>query len=419
VSAHAVGLLMADLALIIMCARLAGALAVRLGQPPVIGEIVSGILLGPTLLGPSIADQLFPGEVRAALVPLADLGLALFMFGIGYELDHRLARRQTAASVAAGSMLLPFALGTAVAAWLAGRHHPDQPVSFALFIGVAVAITAFPVLSRIVVDRGMANTRVGVLSLSSAALGDVAAWSLLAVVLSLAGRQQPWVLLLLIPLVLSLLYLVRPALARLLPRCSVPQALTVLAVGLLLSSAATELIGLHFIFGAFLFGATCPRREPEWLQYEVVDRLTTVGGQLLLPVFFVIAGLNLDFGHLAVADLSELAVILVVSIGSKLAGAYVAARLHRLPRREAGELAVLMNARGLTEIVVLTVGLQAGLLDARLYSLMLVMALVTTTMTGPLLAAFRADRGATPTSPAAPASHAAPQPILDEPQKGI
>jgi Kef-type K+ transport system membrane component KefB len=389
-------------ALIIVCARLAGAVAVRLGQPPVIGEIVSGILLGPTLLGPLVTGVLFPADVRAALVPLADLGLALFMFGVGYELDRRLARRPAAASIATGSVVLPFLLGTALAAWLVGRHHPDRPAAFVLFVGIAVAVTAFPVLSRIVVDRGMANTRVGALALSSAALGDVAAWSLLAVVLSLAGGRAPWLMLLLLPLVLVLFLVVRPLLARTLPRCTVPQALTVVAVGVLLSSAATELLGLHFIFGAFLFGVVCPRREPEWLGHQVVDRLTSVGGQLLLPVFFVVAGLSLDLRGLDVADLGELAVLLLVSVGSKLAGAFAAARLHRLPRREAGQLAVLMNARGLTEIVVLTVGLQAGLLDERLYSLMIVMALVTTAMTGPLLNLFRDDRGraGTPQSPA-------------------
>jgi Kef-type K+ transport system membrane component KefB len=270
-----------------------------------------------------------------------------------------------------------------------------------LFIGIAVAVTAFPVLSRIVVDRGIANTRVGALALSSAALGDVAAWSLLAVVVSLAGGQPPWLLLLFIPFVLVLLLVVRPLLARTLPRCTLSQATTVLAVGLLLSSAATELLGLHFIFGAFLFGAVCPRRDPQWLRYEVVDRLTSVGGQLLLPVFFVVAGLSLDLGKLDVADLGELTIILLVSVSSKMAGALAAARLHRLPGREAGQIAVLMNARGLTEIVVLTVGLTAGLLDARLYSLMIVMALVTTAMTGPLLTLFRVESAPVP-DPAAP-----------------
>jgi Kef-type K+ transport system membrane component KefB len=388
---YSVGILMIDVALIIVCARLAGAAARRLGQPPVIGEIVSGVLLGPTLLGQFVTGVLFPADVRIALVALADIGLMLFMFGIGYELDHRLARRPAAASVATGSVLLPFVLGTGIAAWLVTRHHPAHPLPFVLFMGIAMAVTAFPVLSRIVVDRGMANTHVGALALSSAAIGDVAAWSVLAVVVSLVGGQPPWLMLLLVPMVATMIGVVRPLLAKVLPRCGVPAALTVLATGLLLSSAATQLLGLHFIFGAFLFGVVCPRGGPDRVHQEVVDRLTSVGGQLLLPVFFVIAGLNLNLGRLEVADLGELAAILAVAVGSKLAGAFAAATVHRLPRRQAGQLAILMNARGLTEIVVLTVGLEAGLLDGRLYSLMIVMALVTTAMTGPLLSLFRDD----------------------------
>ncbi|HEX8343235.1 MAG TPA: cation:proton antiporter [Actinoplanes sp.] len=403
---HTIGILMADVALIIMCARLAGALAVRLGQPPVLGEIVGGILLGPTLLGPVVTSVLFPADVRSALVPLADLGLALFMFGVGYELDRRLATHPAAASIAAGSMLLPFGLGTALAAWLAVRHQPADRAAFVLFVGIAVAVTAFPVLSRIVVDRGMANTRVGGLALSSAALGDVAAWSLLAVVVSMVGGQDPWLLLLALPLLVMLFAVARPLLARVLPRCNVSQAMTVLAVGLLLTAAATELLGLHFIFGAFLFGLICPRHSPEWLKYQAVDRLTSVGGQLLLPVFFVVAGLNLNLRNLDLAAVGELAALLLVSISGKLAGGYGAARLHRLPGREAGQLAVLMNARGLTEIVVLTVGLEAGLIDRDLYSLLIVMALVTTAMTGPLLNLLRAERGRE-TTPSIPAASAA------------
>jgi Kef-type K+ transport system membrane component KefB len=386
---YGVGILMVDVALIIVCARLAGMAAIRLGQPPVIGEIVSGILLGPTLLGHYVTGVLFPADVRVALVALANIGLMLFMFGVGYELDHRLARRPAAASIATGSVLLPFVLGTALAVWFVARHHPAHPLPFALFMGLAMAVTAFPVLSRIVVDRGMADTYVGTLALSSAAVGDVVAWSVLAVVISLIGGQPPWMMLLLVPMVLAMFLVVRPLLAKVLPRCGIPATLTVLATGLLLSSAATQLLGLHFIFGAFLFGVTCPRRASDRVQHEVVERLTSVGGQLLLPVFFVTAGLNLNLGKLQVSDLGELAAILAVAIGSKLAGAYVAARMHRLRQRQAGQLAILMNARGLTEIVVLTVGLAAGLLDNRLYSLMIIMTLVTTAMTGPLLSVFR------------------------------
>jgi Kef-type K+ transport system membrane component KefB len=379
------------LAFIIVCAHAAGAVARRIGQPQVVGEIVIGVLLGQVLLGSSLAGALFPADVRLALQPLADLGLVLFMFGVGYELDHRLVRQPAAVSVAAGSTLLPFLLGAGLAGWLAARHQHHRSLAFVLFIGIAMSVTAFPVLARIVADRGIAGTPVGALALSSAAAGDVAAWSLLAVVISLAGGRPAWLTLLAVPAVLAMILLIRPLLATLLRRRTGLPAFTVLAAGLLLSAAGTELLGLHFIFGAFLFGAICPR-QPAELQAEVVDRLTTVGGQLLLPVFFVVAGFQLDLTGVDLSDMGELAAILTVAVGGKLAGAYLPAAAHGLPRRHAAALAVLMNTRGLTEIVVLSIGLRAGILDHQLYTLMVIMALATTAMTGPLLSAIRADR---------------------------
>jgi Kef-type K+ transport system membrane component KefB len=376
------------LALIVVCAHAAGAAARRLGQPPVVGEILSGVLLGPAVLGSSLAGALFPGPARTALEPLADLGLVLFMFGVGYELDHKLVRSPATVSVAAGSTVLPFFLGAGLAGWLAGSHQHAGSLAFALFLGIAMSVTAFPVLARIVADRGLTGSRAGALALSSAAAGDVAAWSLLAVVISLVGGKPAWTTLLAIPAVLAMIFLVRPLLAATLPRPGGPGAFAALVAGLLLSAAATDLLGLHLIFGAFLFGAICPRGREE-LRTEVVDRLTGVGRQLLLPVFFVLAGYQLDLTGIGLPGLGELAAILAVAVIGKAAGAYLAATLHGLPPEEAATLAVLMNTRGLTEIVVLSIGLQAGILDHRLYSLMVIMALVTTAMTGPLLGLVR------------------------------
>jgi Kef-type K+ transport system membrane component KefB len=395
VTSHALGQLLLGLAAIIALARLLGALARRLGQPPVVGEILAGVLIGPTLFGTTVSGRLFPVDVQPALSGLANVGLVLFMFVIGYELDHALVRdrKRVAVSVSVGSIVVPLGLGVALATWLAGRHHVTQVLPFVLFIGAAMAVTAFPVLARILSDRGMVRTEVGGLALASGAVDDIVAWSLLAAVVAIgaADGAAPWQLLLAVPYVLVMVFAVRPLLRRLAAARDragrlTPDVLGVILVGLLLSCFTTEWLGVHAIFGAFLFGAMMPRAGAEALRHEILERLEQVSVLLLLPVFFVLAGLKVDLSGLDGGGLLELAAILVVAITGKFAGAYVAARLNRVPPRRAGALATLMNTRGLTEIVILTVGAQLGLLDGRLFSLMVVMALVTTMMAGPLLA---------------------------------
>ncbi|MEU4427631.1 cation:proton antiporter [Actinoplanes sp. NPDC024001] len=394
-TAHQVGQLLLGLAVVIVLARVLGAAAKRIGQPPVVGEILAGILIGPTLFGHLISDRLFPAEILPALAGLANVGLVLFMFIVGYELDDRLVRgrQRVAVSISVGSVLAPLAFGVLLALWLAGRHDVTDVLPFALFIGAAMAVTAFPVLARIVADRGLMRTEVGGLALASAAVDDVLAWSLLAVVVAVGAADggAPWQLIFAVPYLAAMFLLVRPLLRRLLAARDragrlTPDVLAVILVGLLLSCYATEQIGLHAIFGAFVFGAVMPRVGGDTLRHEILERLEQVSVLLLLPMFFVIAGLQVDLSTIDLSALTELALILLTAIGGKFAGAYAGARLNRIGNRQAGAIATLMNTRGLTEIVILTVGLQLGILDGQLFSMMVVMALVTTAMAGPLLA---------------------------------
>ncbi len=399
-----VPLVLLDVALVVAAARLAGKLARRFGQPAVIGEIAAGIALGPTLLGllPGDLDMLlFPPEVRSHLNVIAQLGLALFMFIVGLEIDVSLirGRGRAAGAVAAGSMVLPLVLGVG-AAMLVYPHHataggkPVPQAAFVLFLGVAMAITALPVLARILTERGMQRTRVGVLALACAAIDDVLGWSLLAVVVAVAAGGDPAgvgrILALTVAFALVAFLLVRPLLARLVGRYEqagglTPDVLACVLVGLLLSAVITEEIGIHAIFGAFVFGAIMPRRGAAGLTRALLERLEQVSLLLLLPVFFVVAGLGVNVGAIGLDGLWQLGLILVAAIVGKVVGATVAARTQRLPRREATTLGLMMNTRGLTEIVILQVGLQLGLLDQTMYTLMVLMALITTSMTGPLL----------------------------------
>jgi Kef-type K+ transport system membrane component KefB len=394
-----VQLLLADVAFIIILARLLGTAAKLLGQPPVLGEILAGILLGPTFFHGAITRALFPASLIPPLTALADIGLVLFMFVVGYEVDLRLirGRERVAAGVSLGSVILPLGLGSALGVWLAHRNHLPHVSTFALFIGTAMAATAFPVLARILTDRGLHRTRIGGLALASAAIADVLAWILLAVVVALAGSSQQWKVLLAIPYAAAMFGVVRPLLRRL-SRLYLqagrltPNILAAVLAGLLLSCYATNWMGLHFIFGAFLFGVVMPRENVLGLREDILERLEQVSVLVFLPIYFVVSGLSINLSTIGSSGLVELGAILVVAIVGKLAGAYFGAQLTGVRGRNAGVLATLMNTRGLTELVILGVGLQLHILTKPLYTLMVVMALVTTAMSGPLLKVIYPDR---------------------------
>ncbi|MEU3404176.1 cation:proton antiporter [Streptomyces sp. NPDC006670] len=394
---HQTAMIMIGLASVLTLAHLLGRLARRCGQPAVLGEILAGVLLGPTLFHGALSDTVFPSDVRPMLGALGNLGVALFMFLVGLELDHRLLRGtgRAAVGVSVGSIVVSFGLGTLLAVWLWHEHPVGNRLGSVLFLGAAMSITAFPVLARILTDRGIQHTRVGALAMASAAAGDVVAWLLLAAVLTFTGSQSSWQVLLIVPYAVVMVVAVRPLLGRYLaarePRGTAAGAhgpgagpLGVLTVLLLVSGALSEWFGLHFIFGAFLAGAIVPRRGTERLRAAVADRFQTVTW-MLLPAYFTVAGLKVDLSTVDGDGLGELALILLVAVGGKFGGAYLGARAAGRPARSATTLGILMNTRGLTELVILGVGLHLGLLDTDLYSLMVVMALVTTAMTAPLL----------------------------------
>lgn len=400
---HIAAIVFLDMAVILLLAQSVGALFRRIGQPPVVGEILAGIILGPSVLGAlpgDLPDRIFVPEVRPFLNVLAQLGLIIFMFTIGMEFDLALvrARRRAAAVISVCSVVVPFGGGLLLATSLHSSHNgpPNARnfVSFALFIGVAMSITAFPVLARILTERGLYRTEVGVLALACAAVDDVIAWSVLALVVAIVAATGISDFLLILAeafvYVLFMLFFVRPRLQRLAERHhhvgNLNQTiLSGILVGLLMSAFTTSAIGIHAIFGAFLFGVILPRKNTADLFRQIGDRLEQVGSLLLLPIFFIVTGLNVDVRGLGRDAITQLPLILVVAVAGKFLGAAVAARLQRVERRKAAAIGVLMNTRGLTELVILNVGREVGVLDQRLFTMLVVMAVVTTVMTQPLL----------------------------------
>jgi Kef-type K+ transport system membrane component KefB len=397
-----------QLAVILVAARLCGLVLKRVGQPPVIGEMAAGLLLGPVVFGalaPDLHAQLFAAASLPALGSLSTLGLVLFMFVVGVELrapDGIRAQLRSAGAVGVLSVLLPMGLGVAIAPALHPRLAPAGVAfwPFALFMAAAMAITAFPVMARILKERGLTRTAIGQLSLSSAAIADVMAWILLALVMTLVAAKSGWggfgrALLGLLAMVAVVMGVLRPLFARLLarhahdgqPSGAVLSALMIVMLG---CAAAAEWLQLHAVFGAFLFGACLPRDDR--LLHTLVERIEHLAVIVLMPVFFVLAGLHTTADAFTGASLGALALVLVAAIGGKLVGGAIGARMGGQPWRTSLAVGSLMNARGMMELIVIKIGLDAGLIGPELFTMLLVMALVTTVMTSPLLSAF-AGRG--------------------------
>ena len=380
------------LAIIAMAAWICGGLARRLGQPRVMGEIIGGIALGPSLLGevwPSAEHYLFPAGVAGLLKPIADLGLVLFMFIVGIRLDREHLARQghRAVVVSHTSIIVPFGCGALVAWWLHSTVAPKVDLlPFCLFVGAAMAVTAFPVLARILQETGLDQTRVGAMTLACAAVDDVTAWCVLAAVVAVAQGSGSGSVLVTVGAAaafgVAMWWVVRPALARL---TDVPLPV---ALGFALGCAwLTDAIGLHSIFGAFMAGVVLADRVQ--LRERLSAQIEPLTDALLLPAFFMIVGLSTQFGLLDSAKIWLVAlVVLLVAMFGKLGGAGLAARAMGETWRDAATIGVLMNTRGLTEIVILTVGLQSEIINETMFTVMVLMALATTLMAAPVLRAM-------------------------------
>ena len=393
----------ADVALVLVVGSVLIAGFRRLREPQVIAEIIAGIALGPSLLGllpGNLTTRLFPLSVRPDLNAIAQVGVLLFMFLVGWEMntgDIR-QRRGTVLGISLSSIALPFGTGVALATWLfhdhaTVNHHHVSETAFVLFVGTAMAITAFPVLARIIIEHRLQMTPVGSLALASAAVGDVLAWCMLAfvsVVAVSAGSGHLFQVIGYFALyALVLAGVVRPLLKFVVARLSrhgnvSPQLLAVVAAGVFAAGYVTNQIGLDAIFGAFSFGLIMPREAKKQLTSRVLipmEHITT----LLLPVFFVSTGLAVDVTKLGGAGMLELVCIITVACVGKLVGATGAAKLSGMSWQDSRTVGLLMNTRGLTELIILNVGVGMGILDTRMFTMMVIMALFTTAMAGPLV----------------------------------
>jgi Kef-type K+ transport system membrane component KefB len=390
-------LLFLQMAVVLIAAKVLGAACRLIRQPEVVGEMAAGILLGPSLAGhiaPGVMNGIFPASGMGPLYTLSQLGLVLFMFVVGLEVRPGVLRKSARSVFLASpaSIVAPFACGVVVALGIHTRLGGGAPrLPFVLFLGAAMGITAFPVLARILADRRLMNTRVGQIALSAAALDDVSAWCLLAVITVIArpeasGNALSLRFLGLGVYVLAMLLVVRPVLRRLLPAGERPGPGRLAGVMILLLASVwtTEALAVHALFGAFLAGAVMPGGG--LLETGLRERLESVTVALLLPLFFAYNGLRTSVTLLDSVELWALCgLIVVVAIGSKLLVSALAIRSSGMSWRESLAVGVLVNTRGLVELVILNVGLDLHILSPTLFSMMVIMALTTTVMTSPLM----------------------------------
>lgn len=394
-------ILLLQVAIVLFVSRLVRAVFVRFHQPAVIGEMVAGLMLGPSLFGllaPVQFAALFPPATLPNLNALSQIGLILFMFIVGLRLksESTESTRSIAIVTSGTSIVVPFVLGVASATVVHARLAPPgiELLPFALFIGAAMSITAFPVLARILFERNLFNSFVGRVAIACAAFDDVTGWLILAGVVTLVHSENPQMLgirvLMLVAYLLVMLFVLRPVLRKIAARpgrdfgTGVDDLTTVLLV-MLVSAIATEWLGVHALFGAFFAGLMMPRSAK--LEQICVDQVLPLTQSLLLPLFFAFTGLRTQVGLIDSWPLwRDALMFLAVAIAGKGIASTLAARFMGMGWRHASMLGILLNTRGLIELVILNVGLDLGILSPVVFSMLVLMALVTTFMTSPLLA---------------------------------
>ena len=387
------------LLLIVVTARGVGRIMKYFGQPSVVGEIIAGIILGPSLVGRFV--PIIPPDVVPFLTIFAQVGVILYLFVVGLELDLDIVRGagHSTLAISHAGIVVPFLLGTGLALYLFPILSTSAVsfTTFALFLGVSLSVTAFPVLARILDDQGITGSRLGSIALTCAAIDDVTAWCLLALVIGIAqadGWRAIPTIAATIAFAIVMLWIVAPFVRRATDRLELPHPfgraqLAVVLMGMLASAATTELIGVHGFFGAFLFGAIVPHRSR--VTREIRERLHDVVAVLFLPVFFAYSGLRTHI-DLLVDQRSWILCALITATAclGKFGGSFVASRLSGLSWKDSTAMGVLMNTRGLVELIVLNLGLDMQLISPTLFTMLVVMALVTTFMTTPFLLWLRA-----------------------------
>jgi Kef-type K+ transport system membrane component KefB len=397
---HPLAILLAQIITIIIVARLLSWICTKIGQPTVIGEIIAGIVLGPSLIGlyfPEFSTALFPVQSLGNLQFLSQIGLILFMFMVGMELDLKTLKNKAhdAVVISHASIIIPFALGMGLAYFIYKSFAPQgvQFLSFGLFIGIAMSITAFPVLARIVHERGIHKTRLGAIVITCAATDDITAWCILAAVIAIvkAGSfvSSLYTIAIAVSYVFIMIKVIRPFLKRvgdLYPSRETmsKQVVALFFLTLIFSAYATEVIGIHALFGAFMAGTIMP--ENKKFRNLFTEKVEDVALVLLLPLFFVFTGLRTQVGLINDPYLWKITgLIILVAITGKFVGSALSAKFVGQNWRDSLTIGALMNTRGLMELVVLNIGYDLGILSPEVFSMMVIMALVTTFMTGPAL----------------------------------